>query len=329
MSASLYHIELPGFKLSYGKVQTVHVSYQIFGRQLHTAPIVLVNHALTGNSSVIDWWSEIVGSGKAVDTNRYTVIVIDIPGNGFDENVEHLIYNYQDWQLSDVARVFQLVLSELRICYVHVGIGGSIGGCLLWEMVVAYPELFGTIIPIAADWKATDWIIANCHIQERLLKHSSNPLEDARQHAMTLYRTPQSLRYKFNRELDTEFKVKQWLNHHGVALKKRFTLPAYKLVNHLLATVNAARKYEENILKALSNSNVKIRVVAINSDGFFTAQEDRETVKLLSRYINITYQEIDSIHGHDAFLIEHYQVRELLENYLAEVESKAPLKECV
>lgn len=329
MSASLNHIELPDFKLSSGKEQAVHVSYQIFGCQLHTAPIILINHALTGNSSVLDWWSEIVGSGKVIDSNRYTVLSIDIPGNGFDEEVDHLIYNYQDWRLNDVARVFYQVLKELRVCYIHAGIGGSIGGCLLWEMTVTYPELFGTIIPIAADWKATDWIIANCHIQQRLLSNSIQPIEDARQHAMTFYRTAQSLRFKFNREISTDFKVKLWLNYHGKSLKKRFTLPAYKLVNQLLATSNAAQKYDDNILKAIADSEVKIRLIAINSDGLFIAQEDRETFELLRDYRDIKYNEIDSIHGHDAFLIEHRQVNQILKKYLKEVEPTASLKACV
>ncbi|MEO9502650.1 alpha/beta fold hydrolase [Nonlabens ulvanivorans] len=328
MSGSLNHIELPDFKLSIGKAQTVHVNYQIFGCQLHTAPIILINHALTGNSSVIDWWSEIVGSGKVVDTSRYTVISINIPGNGFDEEVEHLIYNYQDWRLNDVARIFYQVLSELRVCYIHVGIGGSIGGCLLWEMAVSYPELFGTIIPIAADWKATDWVIANCHIQERLLSNSTHPIEDARQHAMTFYRTPQSLRYKFNREITTDFKVRLWLNYHGKSLKERFTLPAYKLLNQLLATTNAATNNDDNISKAIANSEVKIRLIAINSDGLFTALEDRETFDLLNNYRDIEYQEIDSIHGHDAFLIEHIQVEEILKKYLKEIEPIALVKKC-
>ncbi len=316
MSDSLKHITLTDFELRCGKKQTINVSYQIFGRALHTAPIILVNHALTGNSSVTGWWSRIVGSGKAIDTDGYTVISMDIPGNGFDAEVEHLIYNYQDWTLEDVGHAFAKALQLLKVCYIHAGIGGSIGGCLLWEMVVAYPELFETIIPIASDWKATDWLIANCHVQHRILSNSKKPVEDARQHAMTFYRTSQSLRHKFNGETDDDFKVKGWLNHHGKNLKGRFTLPAYHLMNHLLMSTNAGRNHNDNIAKALQNSDTKIRLIAINSDGFFIAQEDRETYELLKNHHDITYQEIDSIHGHDAFLIEHDQVTTLLEKEL-------------
>jgi homoserine O-acetyltransferase len=328
MAQKLKHIKLPNFKLKSGKVQDISVSYQIFGRALHTAPIILVNHALTGNSSVNEWWSQLLGSDKAIDTNKFTVIALDIPGNGFDENIDHLIFNYQDWTLEDVAMAFVAALKQLKICYIHTGVGGSIGGSLLWEMTVIYPELFGTIIPIAADWKASDWIIANCHIQDRILTHSSQPLEDARQHAMTFYRTPQSFRKKFNREKEAGFKVINWLNYHGLQLKERFTLPAYRLLNHLLSTANAARNYNDNILKAVASSETKIRLIAINSDGFFTAQEDRETYELLRNYRDIEYHEIDSIHGHDAFLIEHDQVTRLLKEQIKYTVTHFEIKEC-
>jgi homoserine O-acetyltransferase len=328
MAQKLKHIKLPNFKLKSGKVQDISVSYQIFGRTLHTAPIILVNHALTGNSSVNEWWSQLLGSDKAIDTNKFTVIALDIPGNGFDENIDHLIFNYQDWTLEDVALAFVAALKQLKICYIHTGVGGSIGGSLLWEMTVIYPELFGTIIPIAADWKASDWIIANCHIQDRILSHSSQPLEDSRQHAMTFYRTPQSFRKKFNREKEAGFKVINWLNYHGLQLKERFTLPAYRLLNHLLSTANAARNYNDNILKAVASSETKIRLIAINSDGFFTAQEDRETYELLRNYRDIEYHEIDSIHGHDAFLIEHDQVTKLLKEQINDTVTHFEIKEC-
>lgn len=329
MAQKLKYIKLPDFKLKSGKVQDISVSYQIFGRTLHTAPIILVNHALTGNSSVPEWWSALLGSRKAIDTNKFTVIALDIPGNGFDENIDHLIFNYQDWTLGDVAQAFVAALSKLKIYYIHLGIGGSIGGSLLWEITVIYPELFGTIVPIAADWKATDWIIANCHIQERILSHSSQPIEDARQHAMTFYRTPQSFRNKFNREREQDFKVVHWLNYHGLKLKKRFTLPAYRLLNHLLSTANAAINYNDNILKAVADSNTKIRLIAVNSDGFFAAQEDRETYQLLRNYKDIEYHEIESIHGHDAFLIEHDQIFSLLKEHLNKIEPHFANRKCI
>ncbi|WP_313791290.1 hypothetical protein [Lacinutrix neustonica] len=81
-------------------------------------------------------------------------------------------------------------LQKLKINKLYAIIGGSVGGGLAWELAALKPDLATHLIPVATDWKATDWLIANCHIQDAILNHSNTPLEDARMHAMTLYRTP-------------------------------------------------------------------------------------------------------------------------------------------
>jgi homoserine O-acetyltransferase len=312
MAFNLKHIELPTFRLKSGKTQDINISYQVFGPALHTAPIILVNHALTGNSSVTEWWSELVGDHKVIDTKQFTVLAFDIPGNGHDGNIDHLIFNYQDWTLFDVGAAFAKALQLLNISFIKLGIGGSIGGALLWEMMAQQPELFGTIVPIAADWKATDWVIACCHIQELILSTSSKPLEVARQHAMTFYRSPQGLQSKFKRGKDkSTFKVKKWLDFHGIELKKRFSLPAYRLLNQLLASADAAGNHGQDIAATIATSQTAIELVAIDSDGFFVAEEDRTTYRLIHREKDINYQEISSVHGHDSFLIEHSRVKEI------------------
>lgn len=317
MEKKLEYVNLPGFELKSGAIQDVHISYQIYGRTLHTAPIILVNHALTGNSSVLDWWSAIVGSGKAIDLDKVTVLILDIPGNGFDRDIDHLIYNYQKWRLSDVASAFAKAIQTLNIQKIDYGVGGSIGGGLLWEMLVQQPDLFGTIIPIAADWKATDWLIACCEVQNMILETSSEPLQTARAHAMTFYRSPQGLKQKFNLEQKGDtFKVVQWLHHHGKKLQDRFTLPAYRLMNHLLMTLDAKVLNGDNINQALLNSETSIEIIAIDSDGFFVAAEDRETYAKLNGALNVTYHEINSPHGHDAFLIEYDQVSQILKSII-------------
>lgn len=320
MKESLRHILLEHFTLQSGAVQDIHISYQLFGRALYSAPIILITHALTGNSNVTDWWPQQVGNGKTIDTSKYTIICFNIPGNGYDNDPEHLIFNYVEWQLCDVGYAFAKALQQLFITNIFAGIGGSIGGAILWEMTVQQPHLFKKIIPIAADWKATDWLIANCHIQENILLHSSNPVEDARQHAMTFYRTAASLKHKFNRAKNDLYRVQDWLNYHGKALENRFVLPAYLLVNRLLLTTNAARAHEDDIQKAMSQSRAKIYIINIDSDGFFLPDEDLDTVDLLKSSHQITLDTIISIHGHDAFLIEHDQVSTILKNCLVEQE---------
>ena len=84
---------------------------------MHDAPIVLVNHALTGNSNVCGddgWWTDLIGENKCIDTNSYTVLAFNIPGNGFDSNENHLIDNYKDFKARDIAKTICLGLTNFE-----------------------------------------------------------------------------------------------------------------------------------------------------------------------------------------------------------------------
>lgn len=199
---NLKHINIPNYRIKNGETVAISLSYQTFGVTLGTAPIILVNHALTGNSNVIGengWWNDLIGDNKCIDTNYYTIIAFNIPGNGYDDIRENLIDNYKDFTARDIAKLFAIGLERLNINELYAVIGGSVGGGIAWELAALKPYLIEHLIPIATDWKSTDWIIANCHIQDAILNNSSKPLEDARRHAMTLYRTPESLTQKFER----------------------------------------------------------------------------------------------------------------------------------
>ncbi|MFB1026630.1 MAG: alpha/beta fold hydrolase [Flavobacteriaceae bacterium] len=315
----LQYFNIPNYTTKTGKTSSLKMSYQLFGKPLYEAPIVLINHALTGNSNVTGesgWWTPIVGPGKVVDTNLYTVLAFNIPGNGQDQNPSNLIENYKDFTAGDIAQIFALALEDLKITQLFAVIGGSVGGGLSWELAALKPDLIEHLIPIASDWKSTDWLLANCHIQDRILNNSSEPLADARMHAMSLYRTPESLKSKFDRTLqdgEAIFAVESWLNYHGNILNERFQLAAYKMMNQVLRTIDITHGKEE-FIKVASKIKSNIHIVTINSDLFFKPEENWETyVDLKIHKENITISEIQSIHGHDAFLIEFAQLEVILE----------------
>ncbi|MFD1095052.1 alpha/beta fold hydrolase [Salegentibacter chungangensis] len=314
----LKEICIPNFKNQAGSVQDIHLSFQVFGKKLTEAPIVLVNHALTGNSQVtgkLGWWNKIIGSEKTIDTDKFSVLAFNIPGNGFNGKPGHLIHNYREFSLRDMARIQALALQQLKIERLFAVIGGSIGGALAWELAALEPNLAENIIPIATDFKATDWVLANCRVQEQILNNSKEPVKDARMHAMTFYRTPQSLAKKFNREKEhgsASYKVEGWLKYHGDQLDDRFRLASYKLMNHLLTTIDISNG-SGNYLEAARRIEGNIHLVTVDSDWFFLAEDNWDTYLNLSLVkSNITISEIRSIHGHDAFLIESAQLRKFL-----------------
>jgi homoserine O-acetyltransferase len=310
---SLKYIKIPKYNTESGKTIDITLSYQTFGKTLHDAPIVLVNHALTANSNVIGeqgWWNDLIGDNKCIDTNSYTVLAFNIPGNGYDNKSENLIENYKDFTARDIAKLFALGLEQLKIEQLFAVIGGSVGGGIAWELAALKPDLIAHLIPVATDWKSTDWLIANCHIQDAILNHSSEPLADARMHAMTLYRTPGSLTQKFERTKKSNglFNIESWLNYHGHNLNNRFNLSAYKIMNQILRTIDITEG-RNDFLEVASKISSSIHIITINSDLFFKAEENWSTyVDLKSVKENVTIQEIKSIHGHDAFLIEFDQL---------------------
>ena len=302
-------ISIKKFKTHSGVVYPkINLHYQQFGRQIGKAPIVLVNHSLTGDSNLTGdggWWNEIIGKGKIIDTEKYTVLGFNIPGNGvkgqtFDKP--------EDFHTGDIALLFLLGLRSLKINKLYALIGGSIGGGITWEMAAISKDITKFLIPVAADWKANDWIIANTFLQKRILQNSNKPLEDARIHAMLTYRTPQSFDYRFGRTKNKEkgvYNIESWLIYHGEKLAKRFNLDAYIMMNHLLSSINIERdgKLAKEIIRKI---DAEIHLIAVDSDLFFTPLEDKKTFDLLKKVKkNIFYHELISLHGHDAFLIEN------------------------
>lgn len=314
--ASLMHyITIPYIQNYRGEsFEGFRLSYEVAGPQLGTAPIVLVCHALTGNSHVAEddgWWGTLIGKGRTIDTNKYTIIAFNIPGNAFDgeETDDPLRFDTED-----VARLFLEGLRRLGIERLHTIIGASLGGGIAWTIAMLAPALATQLIPVACDYRASDWLLAQTLVQEHILEHSSAPIEDARIHAMLCYRTPESLNERFaNRSTRTpgKYDIVSWLDYHGETLRKRFKLSAYKVMTFLTGRIKAAETIDE-----LARISGAIHIVSINSDLLFPhsrALELYETLKPLKA--DVTLETIDSIHGHDAFLMEYPQLSQLLQPY--------------
>ncbi|MEJ5051431.1 alpha/beta fold hydrolase [Chryseobacterium culicis] len=309
--------ELNYINLSYQtysqKEYNISLSYQLFGKDLFTAPIILINHALTGNSNVSGekgWWKQLVGDNQVVDTDQYTVLCFNIPGNGYDN---FLIEDYEDFTPSDIAAIFLKGLEALQIKNIYAIIGGSLGGGIAWEMLAKQPDLAEIFIPIACDYRTHDWLHAQCLVQNFLLNDKEEPLQKARIHAMLCYRTPQSLNDRFQNQYNKEnqrLESEDWLVYHGNTLNERFSLKAYKLMNHLLMNINADET-------ALESIQARMHMISVDTDLFFPASEIRMCFEnLKEKNKDVSYHEIQSIHGHDAFLMEYQQLNNIIKNIL-------------
>ena len=315
MRSKLNYCNFKDFELSSGQKIIVNLSYQTYGLNVDEGPVVVINHSLTGDSNVSGnsgWWNELVGHNKMIDLNKFCVICINVPGNIIE--FEDFDYNSK-WILNDVAKLFISLLKKLKIKKIHSVIGGSIGGGLVWEMGLLENDYFENLIPIAADYKASDWLLSNTFFQDLILKNSNNPVFDARLNAMLSYRNPKSLNKRFERSSDElgQRKVINWLNHHGNKLKNNFSINAYLHMNNLLSSIGSKIKNNSDFIDLIKKNNSSVHLVGVNSDLLFPDFEVKKSYKTLSKIKkNIFYYQIKSDHGHDAFLIEFKKIKKKL-----------------
>lgn len=318
MTNNLQSVEIKNYLLPNGECCDFQLTYEVFGSPLFQAPVILVNHALTGNSTVTGekgWWKNLIGKNQIIDTQKYTIIAFNIPGNQYQNRRERLPISYQYLTTKIVADLFWKGLKSIGIQKLYAVVGCSLGGGISWEMAFLKPKSITHLIPVAANLKSSDWLIGQTFIQDILLNQSANPIYLARIHAMLLYRTPISIRQKFEffrKNGISARDVASWLDYHGKTLQQRFSLPAYKQMNYLLGTIGL-KLDDHDIINFAKQTDTQIHIISVESDLLFPQSEIEQFYRLIKKHHqNISLQNISSPHGHDAFLIEYDILNQLL-----------------
>jgi homoserine O-acetyltransferase len=299
-------IDLQNFTLEKGKQQEIiSLSYQTMGQPIGTAPVIVVNHSLTGNSNVCGrngWWNGIIGENKTIDTDTYTIITFNIPGNGYNENEEDLIANYRDFTIRDIATVFWEGLFTLKVNSLFAVIGGGLGGAIAWEMAALQPNRIENLIPIATDWKTTDRIIANVLIQDQLLNNSEDPIVDARYYANLYFKNPEYVNQLFRR---TNLESSSITSIEKCILtKNKCLISGYRLMNFIQKSNDLCRN-RNDFKTVMSSIKATIHLIGIDTDGMYSVDENRILfLKLRKIKNNVFYHEIESDFGQDAYLKE-------------------------
>lgn len=311
---NFYSTEIKRFNLENGTpINSIKLSYQIFGQPIGLAPIIVVNHSLTGNSNCggnTGWWKEIIGNSKAIDTLIYTIISFNIPGNEFEDEHWNPNQNYRKFTIRDIAALYWEGLFSIKINTVFAVIGGELGGAIAWEMAALQPNRIEHLIPIATDWKTSDRVIATSQIQEQLLNNSEDPLVDARYYANIYFKNPDYVNQLFKRNnIDTN-------SIEGIESviieNNRDKIASYRLMNHLLNSNDICRKRVDFklIIKTIKGT---IHSIGIDSESLFPILENRKTaIEMKKIKSNTFYQEFKSIHSQDAYIKEFETIATLL-----------------
>jgi homoserine O-acetyltransferase len=304
--------------------------------------VVWVCHALTGNADAADWWSGLVGEGRFYDPQEYFIVCANVIGSCYGSTGplsvnpltgRHYYANFPEVTVRDMVRVHELLRKHLNIRQIHTCIGGSLGGQQALEWSIMQPLLIQNLVILAANAQHSPWGIAFNEAQRMAIyadptwneprpDAGSNGLKAARATALLSYRNYEA--YKLRQCEDTNeklngFKAASYVQYQGEKLTKRFNAVAYLRLSQAMDTHNIARGRGE-IADVLAAIRSKTLVIGISSDILFPPQEQQ----LIARQIpNATYAEIDSIFGHDGFLVEYEQIIPLLEAFYAHKTAKA------
>ena len=292
------------------------------------------------------WWEGVVGPGKAIDTNKWFVVCSNVIG-GCQGSTGPATAHPEDGQLYGsrfpVITIRDMVRAQVRLTDMlgirkwHSVVGGSMGGMQVLEWAVTFPDRVKTIVPIATCVQATAQQIAWGAIGRRAIRLDpkwrngeyygaaigEGPWEGlaiARMISQVTFRSDNVFTERFGRalvDMDADynglglwdrFEVEGYLDHHGDRLIRRFDTNSYLIIGKAMDLHDIARG-RGTLDNAMSRIKAPTLVLGISSDILYPTYQQKQIHSMLTeKGVDSTYVEIDSPHGHDAFLINFDQV---------------------
>jgi homoserine O-acetyltransferase len=302
------------------------------------------------------WWEIMIGPGKPIDTNRYFVVCSNILGGCKGTTGPSSINpaTQRPWALdfpvvtiADMVKVQKRLLDYLGIDQVLAVVGGSMGGMQVLEWSVRYPSIVRSAIAIATtarlnaqsiafDAIGRSAVLADPHFADGDYHNGPGPekgLAIARMVGHITYLSEEGMHLKFGRQLrnadryrydfTSEFSVETYLDHQGQAFVERFDANSYLYVTKAMDYYDLAAR-AGTLPAAFRDAAARFLVVSFRSDWLFPPAQSRQIVDALTACgKNVTYCDIDSAFGHDAFLLEPERLGRLIRGHLAAVAGRA------
>ncbi len=337
------------------------LAYQTYGR-LNTdkSNAILVCHALTGDQFLAGthpvtgkpgWWSQIVGPGLALDTDRFFVICVNVlggcmgttgPKSANPATGEAWALDFPVITIADMVRAQKLLIDRLGIDKLFCVTGGSMGGMQVLQWAASYPEKVFAAVPIATAARHTAQNIAFHEVGRqaimadldwcggRYIAEGRNPdrgLAVARMTAHITYLSEPALHRKFGRRLqdrrgltfgfDADFQVESYLRHQGASFVQRFDANSYLYITRAMDYFDLASESGGQLAQAFRDTPVRFCVISFSSDWLFPTSENRDVVHALNAVAaDVSFVEIESDAGHDAFLLDEPEFRGTLAGFL-------------
>jgi homoserine O-acetyltransferase/O-succinyltransferase len=299
------------------------------------------------------WWDNMIGPGKPIDTDElYVVCLNNLGGCHGSTGPTSLIPTTQKIYgssfpivtVSDWVNSQKELMSFLKIPAWRFIVGGSLGGMQAFQWTIQYPSLVKNCIVIAAAPKLTAQNIAfNEVARQAIMKdpnwHDGNYIEKgvvpaqglslARMLGHITYLSDESMGEKFGRELkqaklnfnyDVEFQIESYLRYQGEKFVTGFDANTYLLMTKSLDYFDPIKDFGASLKEIFKSVKSKYLVISFTSDWRFPPKRSKEIVKLLlDNEKDVSYSEIDSEGGHDAFLMENEDYFGVMKSFINEV----------
>ena len=295
------------------------------------------------------WWDIMVGPGKAFDTERYFVICSNVIGGCKGSTGPSSIHpatgrpyalSFPVVTIKDMVNTQKALLNHLGIPQLLAVTGGSMGGMQALQWTVSYPDMVKLAIPIATTSRLSAQAIGFNEVGRQAIMMDPDwmggeyygkavphrGLAVARMIGHITYLSDESMHRKFGRELVDkaeygydfmmDFQVESYLRYQGDSFVKRFDANSYLFISKAMDYFDL-RQPSGDLHKELAAAKAKFLVISFSSDWLFPSYQSKDIVKALRRNnAHVSYAEIQTDYGHDAFLLEHRQLTALISSFL-------------
>jgi homoserine O-acetyltransferase len=315
------------------------------------------HHHVAGRYSEDDkaagWWDNMIGPGKPIDTNRFFVVGVNNlggchgstgpssidPATGQPWGSRFPVVTVPDWVTAQAR-----LADRLGVARWAAVIGGSLGGMQALQWAINYPDRVANALVIASAPKLSAQNIAFNDVARQAIitdpdfcggdfyAQGTIPrrgLRLARMLGHITYLSDDGMGEKFGRMLrsgeykfgyDVEFEIESYLRYQGDKFSDYFDANTYLLMTKALDYFDPAKDYDGDLVAALQRATASFMVASFTSDWRFSPERSRETVKaLIAAGKRVSYAEIESVHGHDAFLMTDEPYMNLMRAYLQRV----------
>lgn len=316
---------LPGFELNYSTYGTYNAKKN---------NVVWVCHALTGDAKVFNWWGQIFGENKLFNPENHFIICVNVLGSCYGstgplsinpKNGKYYFHDFPAISMRDIVATFEILRKHLQISEIHTCIGGSLGGQQALEWAVSCPDLIKNLILMATNARTSPWGIALNETQRMAIcadqtwKFSNENagiegMKVARTMALLSYRSYETYNETQKDDINAlgNYKAASYQKYQGQKFGNRFNAFSYWALTLILDSHNVGRN-RISLENALSLVKANTLIMSISTDILFPVVEQQ----FLKNHIpNAKLILLESLFGHDGFLIESEKIEVAIRDFL-------------